>query len=382
MRLVIDAMPLLVRSAGVKNYLYHWIAQLRRAAPAGVSVDLFPWLGRLGPLDHEASQVGPLHTFLSLGLFHFFNLPGNPSLDWFHGIRHADVFHCSRLRHPPRRPRLSATLYDLTCWSMPQFHTPANVAAERRMAETVWKRADGLIAISADTRDQAVRLLGLDPRRIRVIHCGVDARFFAATEAEAARARAHYKLERPYVLWVGTIEPRKNLDMALDAWAALPAALRQEFALVVAGPQGWAAPQTIRRLRSQPEGVRYLGYIPEAGLPGLTAGAAVLFYPSLYEGFGLPVAQAMACGVPVVTSNVAALPEVAGEGALYADPRSLAELRGALERLLLSPALRLQLAQAGRLRAERYRWEEAARQSLEFFEGLAAGGPHDSEPRT
>jgi glycosyltransferase involved in cell wall biosynthesis len=96
----------------------------------------------------------------------------------------------------------------------------------------------------------------------------------------------------------------------------------------------------------------------------------VLFYPSLYEGFGLPVAQAMACGVAVVTSNAAALPEVAGEGALYVDPLSPAELRGALERLLLSPELRGKLAQAGRQRAGRYRWEEAARQSLEFFESL------------
>jgi glycosyltransferase involved in cell wall biosynthesis len=367
MRLVIDALPLLVRSAGVKNYLYHWIAHLGRAAGPDLSIDLFPWLGQPGPLDHEASQAGPLHTWLSLALFHFFNLPGNPSLDWF---QRADWFHATRLRNPPRRPRLSATLYDLTCWTMPQFHTPANVAAEHRMAETVWKRAHGLIAISAYTRDDAVRLLGLDARRIRVIPCGVDSRFFAATAADAQRARARYRLERPYVLWVGTIEPRKNLDLALDAWAALPASLREEFRLVVAGPAGWADSGTLRRLRSQPEGVRYLGYVPEADLPGLTAGAAALFYPSLYEGFGLPVAQAMACGVPVVTSAVSALPEVAGEGALYADPRSLRELCDALERLLLSPALREKLAQAGRQRAERYRWEEAARQSLEFFESL------------
>ena len=105
-------------------------------------------------------------------------------------------------------------------------------------------------------------------------------------------------------------------------------------------------------------------------LPGLTAGATALFYPSLYEGFGLPVAQAMACGVPVITSNVSALPEVAGEGALYADPHSLSELHSALDRLLLSPELRRQLGQAGRLRAERYRWEEAARRSLDFFARL------------
>jgi len=369
MRLAIDALPLLVRSAGVKNYLYHWIAHLGRGAPPDVSIDLFPWLGQPGPLDHETSQVGPLHTWISLALFHFFNLPGNPTLDWF---QRADVFHCSNLRNPPRRPRLSATLYDLTCWIMPQFHTPANVAAARRMAETVWKRADGLIAISAHTREEAVLRLGLDARRIRVIHCGVDARFFAVTEGETAGARTRYRLEHPYVLWVGTIEPRKNLDLALDAWASLDAGLRQEFALVVAGPVGWAAPETLHRLRSRAAGVRYLGYVPEADLPGLTAGAAALFYPSLHEGFGLPVAQAMACGVPVVTSNVSALPEVAGEGALYADPRSLSELRAALERLLRSPELRRQLARAGRLRAERYHWEEAARQSLEFFQCLGS----------
>jgi glycosyltransferase involved in cell wall biosynthesis len=368
LRIAIDAMPLLVRSAGVKNYLYHWTAHLERAAPRDVSIDLFPWLGRPGPLNHEGSQVGAAHTWLSLALFHFFNLPGNPALDWF---ERADVFHCSRLRNPPRRPRISATLYDLTCWVMPEFHTAANVAAERRMAETVWKRADGLIAISPHTRDEAVQKLGLDARRIRVIPCGVDAPFFAAGEAEAEAARARYQLARPYVLAVGSIEPRKNLDMALDVWASLAAGLRREFEFVVAGPEGWRAAHTIRRLRSQPEGVRYLGYVPEADLPGLTAGAGLLFYPSLYEGFGLPVAQAMACGVAVLTANAAALPETAGEGALYADPRSAAEMRAALERLLVSPELRRKLGAAGRARAAQYRWENAAQQSLEFFRALS-----------
>ena len=368
MRLAIDALPLLVRSAGVKNHLYHWVAHLRRAAD--FPIDLFPWIGRLGPLDHEASQVGGLHTWVSLALFHFFNLPGNPALDWF---QHADVFHASYLTNPPRRPRLTATLHDLTCWTMPELHKPANVAAERRRAETIWKRADGLIAVSADTRDEAVRRLGLDARRIRVIHNGVDERFFAAGAVEADRARALYRLERPYVLWVGTIEPRKNLDLALDAWAAIANELRREFALVVAGPEGWAAPRTIARLRSQPAGLRYLGYVPEADLPGLTAGAAALFYPSLYEGFGLPVAQAMACGVAVLTSNLSALPEVAGDGALYADPRSLSELRAGLERLLRAPELRQKLGAAGRERAERYRWEEAAQRSMEFFEAVGGG---------
>ena len=131
MRISVDALPLLVRSAGVKNYLYHWITHLRQTAPESVRVDLFPWLGRLGDLDHQTSQAGRWRTVGSLGLFHFFNLPANPAIDW---VDRSDLFHATKLLRPPRRPRLTATVHDLTCWTMPQFHTPANVRWERRFA--------------------------------------------------------------------------------------------------------------------------------------------------------------------------------------------------------------------------------------------------------
>jgi glycosyltransferase involved in cell wall biosynthesis len=124
------------------------------------------------------------------------------------------------------------------------------------------------------------------------------------------------------------------------------------------------------RLASRPEGVRYLGYIPEDELPGLTAGATAFLYPSLYEGFGIPVAQAMAAAVPVITSNTSCLPEVAGDGALLVDPRSPAEIQAALEKLLTSQSLRDQLRAAGADRARRYRWDACARQSLDFFRRL------------
>ena len=366
MLISVDAMPLLVRSAGVKNYLYHWITHLRQAAP-DARIELFPWLGRLDRLDHERSQVSRLRTMWSLGWFHFFNLPGNPAVDW---VEHADIFHCSKLLNPPRRPKLTATIYDLTCWTMPQFHTPANVRWEQSFAERVWKRASGLIAISEHSRQEAIRVLGIAPERIRVIHCGVDERFFQVTPAETEAVRKKYGLSRPYILSVGTIEPRKNVDMALDVYGGLRTSLREEFAFVVAGPVGWSAQKTAARLQRGEKGAQYLGYVPEADLPGLTAGAAVLFYPSLHEGFGFPVAQAMACGVPVLTSNVSALPEVAGEGAILADPRSEADLRASLERMLLGPGLRQKIALGGSKRAQRYIWEETAKQSMEFFRSL------------
>jgi glycosyltransferase involved in cell wall biosynthesis len=205
-----------------------------------------------------------------------------------------------------------------------------------------------------------VRLLGLNAERIEVIYPGVPEVYFGA------QARPS---ERPYVLYLGTIEPRKNVDTLLDAWSEFR--FRGDFDLVVAGASGWAAEETIHRLASRSPGVRYLGYVPEDELPGLMAGASAFVYPSLYEGFGLPVAQAMAAGVPVITSNTSCLPEVAGEAALLVDPRSPAEIRTAMENLLASSSLQEKLRRAGleRARAE-YRWEVCARKSLQFFRKL------------
>lgn len=248
---------------------------------------------------------------------------------------------------------------------MPELHPSANLRAERSFA-AVLKGADAVIAVSQNTKDDAVRTLGLAPEKIMVIHSGVAPAFFAVTPEETERVRKKYRLARPFVLFIGTIEPRKNIDGLLDAYESLPTSVRDEYEMVIAGPVGWAPPATTARLAR----VRYLGYLPETDIAPLTAAAAVFAYPSLYEGFGFPVAQALAAGVPVVTSNLSALPEVAGDAAVLADPRSPAELRDALSRLLLSPDLRADLARRGRCRARQFRWEECAAQSLRFFESL------------
>jgi glycosyltransferase involved in cell wall biosynthesis len=136
---------------------------------------------------------------------------------------------------------------------------------------------------------------------------------------------------------------------------------------VVAGPSGWKDSGTLARLRQPAAGIHYLGYVPESDLPGLTAGATILAYPSLYEGFGLPVAQAMAAGVPVITSNVSSLPEITGDAALHVDPQSAPSLSAALQKLLGSRDLQRQLRERGIRRAEMFRWEACALKSWEFF---------------
>ena len=366
---LLDASPLLLRSAGVKNYVYYWARSLAEQAGQN-ALSLFPFLNGIDRLSHLTSVIGPLATVPRLGLLYAANVSPVRILNWLTPA--SDIFHAShQVLHPPRKARLTSTIHDMTCWLMPEVHAPANVKASGRIAAAVLRPASGLIAVSECTRADAVRLLGLAPERIDVIYPGIAAAFFEAEKAQGGETARRYGLLKPYALYVGSIEPRKNLATLLDAWLDLPRDVRQEFDLAVVGPWGWGDRSVFDRLKAGIPGVRYLGYVPEADLPGLTAAATIFVYVSLYEGFGLPVGQAMAAGVPLVTSNVSSLPEVAGDAGLLADPRSREEIHSAIERLLLSPSLRTELAKRGRARARGFTWAECARKSWKFFERVA-----------
>jgi alpha-1,3-rhamnosyl/mannosyltransferase len=355
-----------MRSSGVKNYVYYWIRSLQQLAGER-AISAFPFLGHLPELNHEASGMGYWETRARLAFVFASNYFRVPILNL--AALGLDVFHMSNIfvRNPPTNTRRTVTLHDMTCWLVPEFHTPANVAASKHFADRVARHVDGLIAVSESTRNDAVRLLGLEPDRIEVIYSGVADAFFHVTEAHMTAARARHNLARPYVLFVGTIEPRKNLDTLMDAWQQLAPSLREEYELILAGPVGWGNTSVVRRAEALC-GVRYISYVPEADLAGITAGATAFAYPSLYEGFGFPVAQALAAGVPVLTSNVSSMPEVTGAAGILVDPHSAREIAAGLENLLTSASLRENLSREGRLRAGRFRWEECARKSLAFFQ--------------
>ncbi len=367
-RAVVDGTSLLLRSAGVKTYQHYWIEHLQRTAGRNF-LSIFPYLRRLRGLNHEGSNQPDVSTRLRLLLV------GAANRRFFGSDRltetiagKTDLFHISQhLLSFPRRTKITATLFDMTCWTAPETHTPANIAATKAYTERVLRRADAVIAISESARQDAIRIAGFSPQKIERIYPGVADGFFGPTRDSICDAKRAYHLCKPYVLCVGAIEPRKNLDRLLDAWKGLPEDVREHYELVIAGPLMWGVEQTGARLLRGDSGIRYLGYTAEALLPGLTAGAYAFAYPSLYEGFGLPLAQALAAGVPAVTSNVSSLPEVAGDAALLADPRSVEEIRTALEKMLTSPSLRTKMAAAAPLQAERFRWSVAARQSWDLF---------------
>lgn len=357
MHIAVDATPLLLRSAGVKTYLYHWTRALRSAAQGTEHrIDPFPllenWMDIDAPLEHDRSVLSPAATWLRLGLVQAANVSGvvSPLLGG------ADLFHASNMvRAIPKRARLSATIHDLTTFLMPELHTEGNIRADREYADRVLKRADRIIAVSENTKRDAMRVLGISQERIEAIHPGVADEYFDAKPTRRAK---------PYALFVGTIEPRKNVATLLDAWKLLRSNLREAYDLVIAGPAGWRQPEVVERVKRESV---YLGYVPERDMPGLFAGASLLVYPSLYEGFGLPVAQAMAASVPVVTSNVSCLPEVAGDGALLVDPRSAEDIATKVESLLESEDRRARAAIQSRAFAERYRWSNSGSRSLAYL---------------
>jgi glycosyltransferase involved in cell wall biosynthesis len=347
----IDATSALLRSAGIKSYTYHLVRELRAIA-GNDEIRAYPYLNDFGRLDHESSTLSRFGTIARIGVLYLSR--STPLLDLI--VAGSDIFHASnQVRRAPRGVKLTATIHDLTCWLMPQFHTEANVRADRTFADKILRKADRLIAVSENTRQDVIRVLGIAPERIETIHSGVAREYFDATPAPR---------ERPYVLYVGAIEPRKNLDTLLDAWKQLPRDLRDSFDLLIAGPQGWGAEKTLARIRAE---AKYLGYVPEADLPGLTAGATVFVYPSLYEGFGFPVVQAMAAGAPVLTSNTSCLPEIVVDAALTVDPRSATEISSGLARLLESESLRERFTARARARAQNFKWETCAESSLAFF---------------
>jgi glycosyltransferase involved in cell wall biosynthesis len=363
----IDCSPILVRSAGVKTYLYHWLNALRKQEDQAILTFLEP---SLHALNHEGGiRLHPLQiaTLLALNrLPRFFSGTLAPP---------CHIFHASNLlRSIPKRPRLTATIHDVTTWILPEYHTPGNLAADHAYADRVFKRADGLIAVSENTKQDAIRVLGIAPDKIRVIHLGVPPAYRSVPTDSMTHVAQRLGLNKPYFLSIGTIEPRKNIDILLSAWESLPPSFRHEYELIVAGPPGWNSDLTMKRLHqanADNRGVRYLGYVAEPDLPALTAGATAFVYPSLYEGFGIPVVQAMAAGSPVITSNLSSLPEVTGGAAILIDPRSEAELTAAILRVGESSDLRAQLKTKGIERSRIFTWERAATDSLAFFSDIA-----------
>jgi glycosyltransferase involved in cell wall biosynthesis len=298
------------------------------------------------PLERRLLLVPPsAHTWRTA-----WSRLGRLPVEWLAGP--LDVFHFSDWMYPPQRAGVRATtIFDLIPLHFPEWVAPLTRRMHSRKYRNAARTCDVVFAISSYTADDAADTLRIPRERVRVAYPGVDGRFRPEGERR--------DLGAPYVLGVSTVEPRKNLDVLLQAFT-LVRERRPEHVLAVAGASGWAAGEG-----PQGAGVRRLGFVPDGDLPALYRGASVCVYPSLFEGFGIPIVEAMACGTPVVSSAHPSLDEAGGDVALRADPASPEAFADAIERALDEPG---DLVTNGLAHARQFTWRACAEAVISGYE--------------
>jgi glycosyltransferase involved in cell wall biosynthesis len=378
MRIGIDYTAAMRQRAGIGRYTRELVGALLRLSSPHRYI-LFAATGGMGkgalaclPADAPcALRPVPLSDDWLARLWHRLRLP----IPVEAVVGRVDLFYSPDFVLPPTLPRTRTllTVHDLSFLHYPDHFVPKLVRYLERVVPRSVARADRVLADSEATRADLIRLLGVPAGKVEVLYSGVDPRFRPDPEpGERERLGARYGIgDRPYVLSVGTLQPRKNFVRLIRAFARLsPAALRLAPSLVIAGGHGWLYEEVLQEAERHRDRVRLLGFVDDADLPALYRNAALFVFPSFYEGFGLPVLEAMACGVPVVCSNASSLPEVAGDAALLVDPRDEQGLATAMERALTDETLRAGMRTKGLRQAARFTWDRAARQLLSVFEAV------------
>jgi len=283
-----------------------------------------------------------------------------------------DLLHSTAYTLPPvSDTNMIVTIHDLSCFVLPQFHTSENCQFVTRNVHHASRRARFIIADSESTKREVKRFLHVPDEKIEVIYLAAAESFYReALPSSITKVKKTYRITKPYFLAVGSLEPRKNLSRALIAFKALIETGKVDYQFVIAGGKGWkneSFDTALKRLNIDDRLV-VTGYVAEEDLLPLYQGADVFLYPSLYEGFGLPVLEAMASGVPVVTSNTSSLPEVAGDAALLVKPMEVFDIYEAMEALATRPDLREECRRKGFKRSRIFTWEETARKTLTLYQ--------------
>jgi glycosyltransferase involved in cell wall biosynthesis len=277
--------------------------------------------------------------------------------------------HVVPLVHPRRT---AVTVHDLGYLYYPEAHTRFSRLYLHLSTMYSARTAQRVIAISEATKRDLMERYGVAPGKIRVVYHGRDEAFRPVSDPAVLRATAaKYGIEGVYCLHVGTLQPRKNLGLLVEAWAMLRERMERPPKLLLAGKRGWLYEPLVRSVEERGLGdlVKFADYVERADLPALYSGALAFTFPSLYEGFGLPALEAMSCGTPVVASNASSIPEVVGDAGLLLDPRDVGAWAGAVERLSHDDAAQRDMSRKGLARAGRFTWERCARETFGVLVG-------------
>ncbi len=286
----------------------------------------------------------------------------------------ADVLHSTTYCCPRRHTgKLVMTIYDISFIHYPEHHTEANRVHCLKGTLDGASMADRIIAISEHTKRDLIEYLNIPEDRVVVTPLAARKEFKPRPPEEArAYAMDRWGLNSPYLLSVGTLEPRKNIRRLIGAFCSLPRDIRDNYQLVIAGGKGWLSSDIYRTVTDMgmESRIQFLGYVPEPDLPWLYCGATCFIYPSLYEGFGLPPLEAMAAGIPVIASNTSSMPEVLGNAGILVDPGSEEDIGSSVIKVLSNSDLRREMSNKGISRSALFSWEKTAAQTLKVYESL------------
>jgi glycosyltransferase involved in cell wall biosynthesis len=372
MRILINTIPLLTPLSGVGHYVINLINSMMALKREHeyfffygnrVSSELRNYQSEVYRLARVAFYSGilPQSAIYKLRRFSVRYLLSKDTYDIYHETNY----------FPPGSITLPtiSTIYDLSVNLYPQYHPIERVRMFEKYFLTNLPYCRQIIAISNSTKNDLVRLTGYPEERITVSYPGYHSRFKVVGRASVSDYIKDRRLPRKYILYLGTLEPRKNIQLLLSAYSLLEKTLRERYHLVLAGGKGWNYEEIFRSVDKL--GIRssivFLGYVRDDEAPLLYNGASLFIYPSFYEGFGLPPLEAMACGCPVISANTSSLPEVVGDQGVMVDPHDEYDLRDKMEMLLTDNKARTRLKEYGLMRAHMFSWETCARQTLEVY---------------
>ena len=372
MRIIIDAQPLLEPLAGIgrytrsllealaeidsdNTYFLYYGASLRQGRANLPHFDnpnfqnkLIRFSGKLFRFLTEKVRLFPVGSFLG-------------DYDIYHGLNY----------YVPDLPFPSiVNIYDLSCVLFPHCFTRERLRDIRYKMNASVKRAEKIITGSEAAKADIVNLLNVAGDRIEVTPLGVDKLFRPVSDEKLTPLKKKYRLPERFILFVGTIEPRKNILRLVHAFHRLD----RDISLVITGRKGWLFEEIFKEVKRLNLGERiiFLDFVSETDLPLLYNAASVFVYPSLYEGFGLPLLEAMACGAPVITSNKSSLPEIAGEAGILVNPEDAGEIREAIISVLDDDSMRQEMIRKGLERAKTFSWERCARETLRLYQETGA----------
>ncbi len=367
MKVFVEGTPIFRKHTGVGRYTKNLLEALFRLDKTNhYTIFGFLFLGRTKqtPIPESPRLGYRFIRYLPSKLFNaIVRKLAAPPIDVMLGSRPDVFFFPNFVRYPlPLGSRSVAVIHDLSFVLHGQYTARRNRQFLTRYVPATIKKSQHIIAVSQNAKDEIVSYYGADPNKITVINPAINHDFFnPRPQHEIDAVAKKYTIVKPYILYTGTLEPRKNIAGVLNAYTELSPKVRDSFSMVLAGGKGWLD----REIKAQLDALEHLdiivtGYVPDEDLPALYSGASLFVYPSLYEGFGMPPLEAMACNTPVIVSDNSSLPEVVGDAGILVDAHDSTALALHIEKVLYDPALADELRRKGLERARAFTWEQSA----------------------